>query len=403
MSFHGDRPPLPSLTGIRFIAAFLVVLFHANIEIQTSGARHNRGVPELTHGYIGVSLFFVLSGFILTYTYLRADSTLRGARWSFWRARFARVYPTYVFALLLSAPLFVKRFAAAPVSSFEAGHAVLGALLTPVLLQAWWPTAACQWNCAGWSLSVEAFFYAMFPILAVWLARRSHIRALIAATAIWLASLACPLLYLWITPDGVAHVTEASKLFWLTGLKYNPLVHVGEFSVGILAGLTFLRRSASETSAMMRVWIALTILACIVVLVSSPWLPYPLLHSGVLAPLFAILIYSLACRDTRGARTVVSSPVMVRLGECSYALYLLHPSIIAYSSVIARHVGVAGNELYAVLALSIACSIAASMFVFDRIEEPARRWLRSREQRTENLPHTAISLPSVALGEPTPL
>jgi peptidoglycan/LPS O-acetylase OafA/YrhL len=279
--------------------------------MQTFGSLHSRGVPELTQGYIGVSLFFVLSGFILTYTYIVGEATLRGGSANFWRARFARIYPVYIFALLLSAPLFVKRFATSPVSAMETGHAALGALLTPLLLQAWWPTAACQWNCAAWSLSAETFFYALFPILGIWLARKSPKVVLIAASAIWLISLVWPVLYLWIAPDGAAHVTERTKLFWLMGLKYNPLVHVGEFSVGIFCGLIFLRRSGRETSFMTHAWIGFVMLASIAVLMLSNWVPYPLLHSGILAPLFAILIYNLACRDAFGIQTIVSSPTMV--------------------------------------------------------------------------------------------
>jgi len=281
------RASLLSLTGIRFIAAFIVVLFHINIALNTYDPLHDRSFDVLTHGYIGVSLFFVLSGFILTYTYIQPDRTLRGDRMTFWRARFARVYPVYVFALFVSGPLFAKRFLGAPLA-LESPQNVLGALFTPLLLQAWWPTTACQWNCAGWSLSVEALFYAVFPLLGVWLAKRSARTALIVAAVMWLGCLLFPVLYLAVSPDGTQAVTESSKTFWLMGLKYNPVVHLGEFAVGITCGLLFLRRSALEGNDTVPSWRMWGVLAIIIALVAGPWVPYPLLHSGVLAPLFAL-------------------------------------------------------------------------------------------------------------------
>ena len=94
------RPRLPGLTSLRFFAAFLVVLFHLQSMQITLGPAWFRELSSI--GYVGVSFFFVLSGFILVYTCQGKSVNVM----KFWRTRFARIYPAYVFSLLLMAPWF---------------------------------------------------------------------------------------------------------------------------------------------------------------------------------------------------------------------------------------------------------------------------------------------------------
>jgi peptidoglycan/LPS O-acetylase OafA/YrhL len=111
-------------------------------------------------GYVGVGLFFVLSGFILVYTYEgRALTTAE-----FWRARFARIYPAYAVSLLVTLPLFLAAVRHTHLVSvpWPVAHLKLGMFLQVVLLQAWVPAAATMWNAVSWSLSVEASFTSCF-------------------------------------------------------------------------------------------------------------------------------------------------------------------------------------------------------------------------------------------------
>src|SRR5258708_12904003 len=95
------RPRLHALTTLRFFAALHVVLFHMRVVgILPVGPWWYQNFASI--GYIGVNFFFVLSGFILVYTY--AGSTL--SVWQFWQTRFARIYPAYVLSLVASAPFF---------------------------------------------------------------------------------------------------------------------------------------------------------------------------------------------------------------------------------------------------------------------------------------------------------
>ncbi|HVE12493.1 MAG TPA: acyltransferase family protein, partial [Elusimicrobiota bacterium] len=141
---------LGPLTSLRFLAAFHVLLFHGAREWLW---RPFLRAPEwaqglLATGYAGVGFFFVLSGFILSYTYRGRLDGARERR-EFWRARFARVYPVYALGLLLFAP--IELLGGRP------GTVAPSALSCVTLTQAWIPAFALRWNTPGWSLSVEAF------------------------------------------------------------------------------------------------------------------------------------------------------------------------------------------------------------------------------------------------------
>src|SRR5215471_9304519 len=132
-TFSGRRR-LDGLTTLRFLAALHVILFHLKVEGLFSGGpwwyQNFAGI-----GYVGVNFFFVLSGFILVYTYAGIDLDTR----RFWRARFARIYPAYVLSLALTAPFFLSalRHLNLPFYAWSERHLGLAAILTLCLLQSW--------------------------------------------------------------------------------------------------------------------------------------------------------------------------------------------------------------------------------------------------------------------------
>ena len=242
-----SRPFLPALTGVRFLAAFYVVLFHVS-GLQVHGLNLISSTPWwlkglVGSGYVAVSLFFTLSGFVLAYTYLDSEGLPRISDRQFWRARFARIYPVYLLGLVVAAPFaFSSLFhREPPPSTFQ----IASTIVAPItLLQAWTPTLAIAWNIPGWSLSVEAFFYALFPFIARGLAGASRRTLLIVAVVSWAFTLAIPAIYLVWAPDGLAWPQAASYGLWLNGIKFNPLARLGEFMIGVVLGRLFLLRSA---------------------------------------------------------------------------------------------------------------------------------------------------------------
>jgi peptidoglycan/LPS O-acetylase OafA/YrhL len=168
MDLDTPRPRLPAVTSFRFFAAFHVVIFHFQAMKVYLGPVWFQKLSSI--GYVGVSFFFVLSGFILVYTYAGRPLKLG----QFWRARFARIYPAYAFSLLLTGPFFFYAMLKFDIPFFvwPKAHAKLVVALVLGLLQAWVPQAALAWNSVAWSLSVEAFFYLLFPFLLLILIRR---------------------------------------------------------------------------------------------------------------------------------------------------------------------------------------------------------------------------------------
>ncbi len=207
----GRRPRLPAVTGVRFVAASHVVLLHYLPKYQLLLAPW--WVQNIVGaGYVGVDLFFILSGFVLAYTYLRSLDGPRVDARRFWAARFARIYPLYALSLALAAAFWLPAFLAQGGSKRDA---LLFPLAAAAMLQAWSPKIATVVNYPAWSLSIEAFFYLSFPLLAPPFARLRG-RALVAAAGLlWLGALAAPLLYTGLNPDGIGAGIPDHPARWL--------------------------------------------------------------------------------------------------------------------------------------------------------------------------------------------
>ncbi|WP_035357046.1 acyltransferase family protein [Edaphobacter aggregans] len=280
-SSHFGRPQLAGLTTLRFFAALHVILFHLKVEgILPGGPWWYQNFAGI--GYIGVNFFFVLSGFILVYTYAATDIAPR----RFWQARFARIYPAYVFSLAATAPffLFAVRHLNLPFFAWSERHLVLGAILTVALLQAWVPQGALTWNLVCWSLSVESFFYSLFPFLLRWTKAFSRRRILSSIAVFSLASLAFSVGYILVHPDGVDKINSTEvTLFWKNVLSFNPLVRLPEFIVGLLAGRLFL---SSRRNQLLGSICALSGTAAILLITTfAARIPNPMISAGFLSPL----------------------------------------------------------------------------------------------------------------------
>ena len=364
------RPNLPALTGLRFLAAFHVVLYHFGGPIFAGAPATVQNLAG--SGYLGVSLFFILSGFILTYTYFDPTQIEFDSR-RFWAARFARIYPVYLLGFLIAAPFAIKSLVGA-----GAIKLTLSALMALTLTQAWAPQTATLWNIPAWSLSVEAFFYAVFPFLAIPLARRLKANRLIQAMAvIWLAGLVPPFLYMATNPDGlVTPARFAPDALWLTALKYSPLTRLPEFLLGVILGRIYLEDLASKRRHDGGRIAATSLVALFFALAISGWLPYPLVHNGLFAPLFAMLIYGLA-HGGGVLGLLLRIPVIVLLGEASYGLYILHLHAWPWAMRLLEKISPA---IPATPHWSFICYLAlmlpAAILVFKYLETPARIRLR---------------------------
>jgi peptidoglycan/LPS O-acetylase OafA/YrhL len=359
------RPPLRALTGLRFFAALQVVVFHCTAWRQWPVWAPLRDVAGA--GSVAVSLFFALSGFILTYAHAGPGAPPIERR-AFYVNRFARIYPAYAFALLLMAPLFL-------VHTFrtEGTKALLEKSAAAILLaQAYVPMFAMAWNPPGWSLSAEWFFYLLFPLVAPWLLRVRWTVAAGVALGCYAFCLAVPAVYLAFLPDAPIPAASESQAFWLNFLRYGPLVRFPEFVIGIVAGRWFLERGAIQDSARWAVASMAALGVIVVTLGCASHIPYIVLHNGLLDPAFVLLIVSLATGAGPLARGLATRP-LVALGDASYSLYLIHvPLLIMWAKAAYVLVGPRfyGTPLYTAMFFPIA--IAASLLCHRYVELPGR-------------------------------
>ena len=371
MDLETARPRLPALTSLRFFAAFHVVIFHFLAMGIFRGPAWYQKLSSI--GYVGVSFFFVLSGFILVYTYGGRPITLK----DFWRARFARIYPAYAFSLLVTAPFFffVVLTQNVPFFAWAKAHLKLTSVLVLSLLQAWVPPAALSWNVVAWSLSVEAFFYLLFPFLLLPLLRRSQAQLFVVAGASWLASLALSSSYVLLNPDHLSVVnSDVLGAFWLNALKFHPLVRLPEFLIGMACGFLFLRSGRESKRALPLVLSGVA--AFVAVAYFSGVIPYPILHTALLAPAFAAVVYGFALRPNWAA--LLENRLLVLCGDASYSLYLLHAMIVAFYFHSAT--GQLRNQSPIGVLIFVFLAVAISVLVFRFIEEPARRKLNPRRK-----------------------
>jgi peptidoglycan/LPS O-acetylase OafA/YrhL len=299
------------LTTLRFFAAMEVVLFHFNM--LEGGERAALPLNGLwSGGYEAVSFFFILSGFVLVYALVdRRTGQLVGSRRSFWRARIGRIAPGYLLGLLVALPILLQAVFVTGVVTLQ--RFVGGAILTPLALQAWWPPVAAVWNFPGWSLSVEAFFYALFPSLVVAMVRLDGARSMVLAYLLVLGAVAARVALSSLTP---AETFES----WPSFLLYFPLFHLPKFLLGMAMGRYFVARRHRE-KAYALVFYA-SALALVALFACRPTLPAWLFNDGFLSFLYACLI--LGGAGSGRASRLLAMPFLVLLGEASYSIYILH-------------------------------------------------------------------------------
>lgn len=341
----GERTDVKPLTSLRFVAVLLVFLDHAPV---TKPFSDRYGL-----GQAAVGFFFVLSGFILTWTYHRtfAEHLTWTAARTFYVARFARIYPTLNAATALTAiVLFLSR-------TLDTNNRPLwvGIAWELSMMKSWFPIPAIAFgmNPPSWSIADEAFFYALFPVLASYLLRVlrrfSAMAVLAIGITVWGAFTA-------------ALVGQTNGWF----MSYFPPVRLLDFTVGIIVAIAFLK-GARLPFPMAIEYVA--IFAATAMVAAIPFIPPSLRFALALLPFWGLLIAAFAQQRGR-VSGLFSSPVLVRLGEVSFAFYLVHSTVI---EAVVRIVGARNAE---VLGISMAVSLMLSFALFHWVETPMRRLIR---------------------------
>jgi peptidoglycan/LPS O-acetylase OafA/YrhL len=374
------------LTSVRFVAASLV-LFHHSVRtflpaFSTENAHPDPGdfVGNISLAFsVSVSFFFLLSGYVLSLVYLHKGHAVDQR--SFFVARFARIYPLYLVALVLDAPDFLVR--AVQRYGMTIGLTKTAELLATnaFLLQAWYPARLLRINVPSWSLCGEVFFYICFPLLGtlLWKLRGAHL---------WTAALA---LY----AGGQALVWGMRPILGNGLVLHLPLMHLSTFALGILLARWQSLQREREGQAEVKAWQANTVLGLSIggFLLSVPLQPFFRVmapyNNGMLAPVFAGIIWALSATPTPLSRWLCGK-WLVTLGNSSYALYLIHIPIL---DLFVHFKWVSRTYYPEYLALCVGLSLLSFHF----FETPIRLWL-TRRFHAGRLSNTAGTLATARPG-----
>jgi peptidoglycan/LPS O-acetylase OafA/YrhL len=354
---------LPSLTGLRWIAALMIFCLHIQSEsnfFTPDGNAQELLNKVLAAGRSGVSFFFILSGFVLAWSVRPKDTSK-----AFWWRRFSKIYPNHIVTLLIATAMLAWLG-----RDFDRRALVHHLLLT----QSWVPDDANVWygfNAVSWSLSCEFFFYLCFPLLYAGLRRLRPI-------AWWTVGVVCTIGVI-VTP------LLAKPLSRRTGwsehyIAYHlPPVRLVEFVLGM--ALALLVKNGHWRGPGLPTGFALTALGMWV----ASRLPeqYGLMRDAACTAVGYVVILTAAARsDVRGKNSIWGRPALVRLGEISFAFYLVH-EIAIYSM---RHVfgddhpqrpWVAASVL---TAATFCLALVAAFLVHDHVERPLMRFLAGRRR-----------------------
>lgn len=363
-----DPTPYPArldaLTSLRFFLAIGVVFFHFHLgwaydDMQVTGL--------FERGRLGVDVFFILSGFILTHVYSQPASARPIGYLTFLSARIARVFPVHLLALFF---VLAMVLAAEWLGQDYRSHqfTAAGFFQTLFLVQAWFPTDKLnEWNGPSWSLSAEWFVYLLFPAFA-WVVFRLKDRPLV------LLALAVAL---FVGLD-ISYQTIAGKILPHAEENLGILRIIPEFLGGM--GLYHLGRRLSLSPLIARMCALVAVSAFLAALHFS-------FDDRIIVALAAPLILSLALLSKANVEGPLKAPGLLFLGEASYALYLMHiPLFTAWRGAVSAVTGVPSAykmEIGEVLLLLL-LAVGTSVLVFALFEKPARRLIRTWSARWDH-------------------
>jgi peptidoglycan/LPS O-acetylase OafA/YrhL len=355
---------LEPLTGLRGAAALWVLVHHLRgLPGQTipdtswSWAFHAfRNFAD--KGWLGVDLFFVLSGFIISYVHRDEFSELHSKRYfRFLALRISRIYPAHFVTTLMLIPMFAIAWVAFDYHPQGNALSVAKLAYSVLLLNGWGISDSVGWNIPSWSVSSEWLAYLCFPVIA-FVTSRIHSSRISLVLAAFIA-LAAVLLS--------AQLNGASKFMFDENLTSVRVLY--EFVIGCLVFNIFVGvRGRARFDAMS------TLSVFVIVILATASIPSRFDWLFILA--FSTLILGLSTMQ----RSSFASRPMVYLGEISYSIYLVHSLVISAIGLVAKRVfehpdWTAG---LAIAVLSFSLSIVGGHVLYALVERPWRRRLRAR-------------------------
>lgn len=383
---------LVALTGLRALAAGWVVLFHASLLFQLWVPLTAKALPITGMGFLGVDLFFALSGFVLCHRYL--DSL--GPRLTrinvrdFLFLRIARLYPVHIFVLLLFAVYVAILAGTGSQRGWDAKFPVSAIPQNIFLVHAWF-NQQLSWNGPAWSVSMEWLAYLCFPLVALILYRVARSRIVVVWAGLFIVVVNVPLALhvagVWTFPPNTFATLPAYSGFVSLNLVRLLAAFGGGCAAFVLARAW--QRSRGDRSQPARWLIAIFLVSLLLVVVqfarSGSTEEWP--RTWLISPILVLLV-AMVGLGGRGFSWLEHRQV-VQLGLSSYSLYMTHWFVFSLLGVIpgvpvraslAGRLDILGAPLvarclYCLGALVVAYAVAYWCWKF--VEEPSRRRLRA--------------------------
>lgn len=374
------RAEIRQLTGVRFLAAIWVVLYH--FQFMIFGL-----VPELhpiaflfDAGYLAVDLFFVLSGYIIAYQYLSAFPSGRGAPGQYRRfliKRLARIYPVHLVTLLLAIAVIATGVLIGVAIPYPDSFTVWGAIQDLLLVRGWEPFPHQGWNFPAWSLSAEWFAYLLFPAVAllVAVARRVRGRALghgrTGLLLVLAGCLAAEWLGAWLLPsfNGMPH----------------PLVRV---VAGFVAGAAIFALGVPRIRS--GVLAVAGLFALVLLITTLGRIELDPARAVVALLLASVVVAGLAGGGGPGIRWLASGPLEYG-GRVSYGIYMIHGIVLmVFGALLAALVHTVPRETVlqwpviarlGLLLVPLAVVLVLGALLYHLVERPAQRRIGALAER----------------------
>jgi peptidoglycan/LPS O-acetylase OafA/YrhL len=371
------RGEIKALTGLRIVAAVWVVLFHFRPMLSDASPDFRDALaPVLNCGAQGVDLFFILSGFVLTWNYVDRMGRSWSARATlhFLWLRLARVWPVYLVTLHLAALWVIFTLHVGHVPSPDAGQLTAISYVRQVLLVQLWFVPFfddSSWDGPAWSISAEWLAYLLFGVLVLVILRMKQATR---ARSLMLLAFAASL------PPVVMLLTSGH---FYTPWSWLPRI-VSQFTAGALACAAVRRLRLTNRGRRAAGYISLLLLGAVVGVLY--WFAAHPINGvvendsgGVVDVLFVPLVITLAI-GLGSLPRLLSTRVLVYGGQISFCLYMVHELVHTSWGWAVIEFNLTPWEQdnpwkWNVIGL-LAIAVGLSILMYHLVEEPARRWMR---------------------------
>lgn len=351
-----------ALTGVRGVAAGLVVLYHfGDVRLYNGGSLDYFSIPL---GYLAVDLFFMLSGFVIALTY--RDKLAVGDTRAFldfmWK-RVARLYPAY---------FIIGLFYVAKIAAGLSGNDTLAMfsswdIVGNMLMLSGWGLYVQPLIGVAWAASAEMGSYLLAPLLIAVTLRRSPLVCTLVAVAGLLG----------ICAVAMSGRGASGPLDVVNGNSFYPMLRaVSGFAIGM--ALFRFTSTVNRLSPLQQDVVLAVLLVAIAA--TMAWVQSDLLLYALLVPLVAVL-----SRDGRLAQALFGNAVVYRLGIISYSIYLIHPLFVSFAVKMWRALGESPQSYYLATGLCLVAILALSELSYRLVEMPGRNAIAGLLRRPERI------------------